>query len=98
MSTFRQTHAQIVPYNVRMTTENPDLYERIERMSIRLDFAMARKWLRENPLSPDQPTVRIMLSKLEKPVSDDVAKSRVKPQLVTWGQPCLSILVPQNLD
>jgi hypothetical protein len=51
-----------------MIAENPDSDECFERLSIRLEFAVARKWLRENPLLPDQPTVRIMLSsKPEKP-------------------------------
>jgi hypothetical protein len=45
-----------------MIAEHPDSDERFERQSMRLEFAMARKWLRENPLSPDQPTVGIMLS------------------------------------
>jgi hypothetical protein len=51
-----------------MITENPDSDEYFDRLCIRLEFAVARKWLKENPLSPGQPTVGIMLSsKSEKP-------------------------------
>jgi hypothetical protein len=50
-----------------MATEHPDFDEYIERLIMRLEFAMARKWLKENPLSPDQPTVGVMLSQPEKP-------------------------------
>jgi hypothetical protein len=37
-----------------------------ERLSIQLEFAMAREWLRENPpLAAGQPSVGIMLSSLK---------------------------------
>jgi hypothetical protein len=48
-----------------MTAERPDFDECIERMIMRLEFAAARKWLKENPLLPDQPTVGVMLLHLK---------------------------------
>jgi hypothetical protein len=66
-----------------MAPEKTDTDQCFERLTIRLEFAVAGKWLRENTLWPDQPTVGIMLS--SKPE---------KPRPTMWQSPPVNASLP----